>query len=110
MRTIIALFLFSFLAAPLAYAKTHKKTINVKATEEGFEPNAISVPPGTDLTLKITRTTEMTCATSILIPAKKIKKALPLNKTVAVHLGKLEKGKIAFMCGMKMMDSVIDVN
>lgn len=53
--------------------------------------------------MKTTRKTDETCATEIQVPSKKITKKLPLNKTVTVNLGRLEKGEIRFGCGMNMM-------
>lgn len=82
-----------------------KQTISVEVTDKGFVPNSIDVKPGTDVTLAVTRKTEETCATEILVPSKKIKHALPLNETVTVALGKLEKGEVKFGCGMNLMES-----
>jgi plastocyanin domain-containing protein len=35
---------------------------------------------------------------------------LPLNKTVSIDLGKLEKGDLKFACGMKMLSGMIVIN
>lgn len=79
--------------------------VEITVTEKGFQPNSIDVAPGNPVTLKLTRTTDNTCSTSVQIPSLKIKKELPLNKTVDIKLGKLAKGEIKFGCGMNMMDS-----
>jgi plastocyanin domain-containing protein len=55
--------------------------------------------------LSITRKTDTTCAKQIQVPTKKVNVDLPLNKTVTIALGKLEKGEIRFGCGMNMMES-----
>lgn len=92
------------LAAAFSYAKNMKETIKLEVTENGFVPSTVNVKPGTDVTLSITRKTDSTCATAVQIPDRKIKKTeLPLNKTVTVAVGKLEKGEIRFGCGMNMM-------
>src|SRR5438128_2666411 len=83
----------------------HTQMVEISVTEKGFEPSSIDVKPGHPVQLNITRKTDSTCSTSIQIPAKKIKRELPLNKTVSIDLGKLEKGEIKFGCGMNMMDS-----
>ena len=89
-----------------ASANAESKTIAVEVTESGFQPSSIDVKPGTDVTLKVTRKTEATCSTEIQVPSKGIQKtALPLNETVVVALGKLDKGEVRFGCGMDMMDS-----
>lgn len=82
-----------------------KKTIELKVTDEGFEPSSIEVAPNTEVTLKITRVTNSTCAKQIQVPSLKIKHDLPLNKTVTVNLGKLNQGEIKFGCAMDMMVS-----
>lgn len=81
------------------------KTIEITVTSKGFEPNAIDVSPGLPVVLKVTRTTDDTCSQHIQIPSKNIKIDLPINKTVKIELGKLEKGEIRFGCGMNMMDA-----
>ena len=57
------------------------------------------------LTKKGKDTAEQTSffAKQIQVPSKKVKLDLPLNKSVQVDLGKLEKGEIRFGCGMNMM-------
>ena len=79
----------------------------MQVTENGFEPNQIEVKPDTPVVLKVTRKTDNTCATEIKVTEKKIKKALPLNETVSVDLGKLKKGDHKFSCGMDMLSGQI---
>lgn len=102
MKSILTVLL---LISGIAMAKDPVKSQNIDlaVTENGFEPNAINVKPGASVTLKVTRKTDSTCATQIQVPSKNIKKDLPLNKTVSIDLGKLEKGEIRFGCGMSMM-------
>lgn len=93
----------------LVWAVTHEKIqiVEIQVTEKGFEPSSFDVSPGTVVTLKVTRKTDTTCATQIKIPAKKLKKDLPLNQTVSIDIGKLEKGEIRFTCGMDMISGKI---
>jgi len=81
-----------------------QETVKLEVTEKGFVPNEINVKPGADVVLEVTRRTDQTCSTEIQVPSKKINEKLPLNKTVTIALGKLEKGEIRFGCGMNMMD------
>lgn len=83
----------------------NKTTIDLSVTEKGFEPKTIDVKPGSDVVLNVTRKTDTTCAKQIQVPSKKVKMDLPLNKSVEVALGKLEKGEIRFGCGMNMMEA-----
>lgn len=82
-----------------------KQVVNIEVVETGFTPKEIKVKPNIPVVLQITRKTDSTCSTEIEIPSKKIKKDLPLNKTVSIEVGALKKGEIAFGCGMKMMDA-----
>lgn len=108
MRMII-LALFGLVFNPGAFAGNSEKpqVLSISITEKGFEPTSFDVPPGTIVTLKVTRKTDATCATQIKIPAKKVKKDLPLNQAVSIDLGKLEKGEIRFACGMDMLSGRI---
>ena len=94
-----------------AEAKNEKvKVIEVSVTEEGFLPNTIDAAAGDEVTLMITRKTDATCATSVMVPKRKIKEPLPLNRAVEIKLGRLETGKVRFGCGMgMMMGAVINV-
>lgn len=87
----------------MATAAGAAQIIDVAVTEDGFVPPSINAPAGRDLTLRVTRKTDNTCALKIQVPSKKLKIALPLNKPVDLKIGKLEKGKISFGCGMGMM-------
>lgn len=77
--------------------------IPLTINEKGFQPSSIDVKPGTDVTLRVLRTTDATCAKQLQVPDKKVKVDVPLNKPVDVKIGKLDKGEIRFGCGMDMM-------
>lgn len=108
MKQLIIGILFTLSLQP-AFAKTKDQIVEIQVTEKGFEPSSMNVKPGVPVFLKITRKTDSTCATQIKISSKKIEKELPLNKTVTVALGKLDKGEIRFGCGMDMMTGQIIV-
>lgn len=97
--------LFSFMGVGHAAAPAGKTVVDMEVAEKGFQPKSINVKPGSDVVLRITRKTDVTCSTEIQIPSKKVKVALPLNKSVDIALGKVEKGEIKFGCGMDMMDA-----
>lgn len=106
---MMPLVLFALVFSPSAFASNSEKTqvVNISVTEKGFEPSTFNVSPGAVVTLKVTRKTDATCATQIKVPAKKLKKDLPLNQTVSIYLGKLDKGEIRFACGMDMISGHI---
>lgn len=83
--------------------ETEVQNIKMTVTDNGFEPNQIKVSPDIPVVLHITRKTNGTCAREIEVPSRKIKVELPMNKEVAVNLGKLSKGEIKFGCSMEMM-------
>ena len=95
--------LFAIHLTPALANKVQPQTIEIKVTENGFEPSSIDVRPNVPVILEVKRETDDTCATEIQIPEKKIKRKLPLNKVVAINLGALKQGEIRFGCGMKMM-------
>lgn len=108
MKSLILTALF-VLSAQAGWAAPKTQVVELTVTENGFEPSTVDVKPGTPVTLKVTRKTDATCATQIKIDSKKITKELPLNKTVSINVGKLEKGEIRFGCGMDMITGKIFV-
>jgi plastocyanin domain-containing protein len=110
-RTIILALGALIINLPVVWAKPVDKTqiVEIQVTEKGFEPSNVSVSPGAHVILKITRKTDATCATQIKIPSRGLKKDLPLNKTISIELGRVEKGEIAFACGEDMMGGHIFV-
>lgn len=90
-----------------AHGAEKATVVEVAVTENGFEPAEINVKAGTPVTLKITRKTDATCAKSVDIPSKKMKKDLPLNKAVTIELGKLTNGELKFACSMDMFTGKI---
>jgi plastocyanin domain-containing protein len=82
-------------------------TYKVDVTEEGFEPDSIKTAVDEEVTLEVTRKTNSTCATEIVIFSKEIREALPLDQTVVIELGKLAKGNVRFACGMGMVTGVV---
>lgn len=83
--------------------------IPVSVTEDGFEPSRIEVKHDQPVTLLVTRKTDQTCATEIVVPSRGITQSLPLNETVRVALGPLKTGEVAFACGMDMEKGTIAV-
>jgi plastocyanin domain-containing protein len=81
------------------------RQIELKVTEEGFVPADVKVRKGEPLSLKVTRTTDKTCATEILIEGTDINIPLPLNQAVAVAYTPTRSGEIRYGCAMGMMVS-----
>lgn len=98
MKTLTIIFSVMALATT-SFAKTYE----MKVTEKGFEPSSIQAEKNEEVTLRITRVTDSTCATKVQVPSLKISKDLPLNEPVEVKLGKVNQDKVKFGCGMGMM-------
>jgi len=97
-------------AAPGKTAPAAGKTIEMAVTEKGFEPALVKVKKGEPVTLVITRKTDKTCATEIVIDEEKISTKLPLNKPVTVSFTPKKAGEIKYGCAMgKMISGVLKV-
>lgn len=84
--------------------------VAMSVTEKGFEPKNIQVKKGEPVTLIITRKTETTCATEIVIDEHKIKTPLPLNKPVTITFTPSKSGTLKYGCAMnKMIGGVITI-
>ena len=82
----------------------------MSVTDKGFLPARIEASADSTVTLRITRKTDATCATSINIktdPPQRVE--LPLNESVDVKVTAGAVGEIAFACDMDMVGGVIAV-
>jgi len=99
-------------AAPSAAAPARPpaaQVIEIAVTGDGFVPDAIKVQKGQKVRLVVTRKTERTCATEIVIRDQGINQKLPLNKPVTVEFTPTRSGQIRYACGMDMISGVITV-
>jgi len=86
------------------------QTVQMKVTDKGFEPATVTVKKGEPVTLVITRTTEKTCATEIVIDDYGVNTKLPLNKAVTVSFTPNKAGDLQYGCAMgKMIGGVFKV-
>jgi plastocyanin domain-containing protein len=89
-------------AAPAA-APAAGRTIELSVTDDGFVPTPVAVVANQPVTLKVTRKTDKTCATDIVIPDYGIEKKLPLNQTVAITFTPTKSGELVYGCSMDQM-------
>jgi plastocyanin domain-containing protein len=99
-------------AAPAAVSQPTPaplRHIKIGVTEAGFEPSEIEVKPGETVVLDVTRVTEQTCATAIVVADQNIRQDLPMNieVPVTVHAGKT--GRVGFACPMNMITGALVV-
>ena len=95
--------------SPAAAAKAGPQKIYVSVTGKGFEPATIPVKAGKPFVLVITRKTERTCATEIVVKNRKVNTPLPLNKPVEVKFAAEKAGTLQFACAMDMIGGQIVV-
>ena len=101
-------------AAPKAAAPAAKpaaaKVIEMAVTSEGYVPDKIHVAKGEKVRLQITRKTDKTCATEIVIKDLGINQPLPLNKMVTVEFTPKKSGQLKYACGMDMISGILFVD
>src|SRR4051794_15635790 len=85
-----------------AVPKAAPKTVQLSVTEKGFEPSPVTLKKGEPVKLVVTRKTDQTCATEIVIPEYEIQKELPLGKPVEIAFTPKKSGEVAYGCGMGM--------
>jgi plastocyanin domain-containing protein len=99
-------------AAPPAVTTAVQETgqaIEISVTGEGFVPASIKVKKGQLVRLVVTRKTERTCATEIVIRDQGINQKLPLDKPVTVEFTPSKSGQLRYACGMDMISGIIVV-
>ena len=78
-------------------------------TERGFEPATVTVRSGRPVTLLVTRQTDRTCATGLVLATHGIHEELPLGKTVAIRFTPERPGELTYACPMDMVHGKIVV-
>jgi RND family efflux transporter MFP subunit len=89
--------------------QTKAQSAKILVNEQGFEPAKVSLRAGSPARLTFVRTTDKTCATEVVFPSLKIKRALPLNEPVLIEFTPAKTGEIAFACGMNMLKGMVVV-
>jgi plastocyanin domain-containing protein len=106
--TALAALTFSVPALAAEPAKAGK-TVQMTVTSEGFVPPRIEAKKGEPLTLVITRKTDRTCATEIVVKEYGINQPLPLDKPVTVTFTPKKSGEVRYACGMDMISGTLVV-
>jgi plastocyanin domain-containing protein len=90
-------------AAPKRARLQAAQTVVLTVTAEGFVPAKAKIRADRPVKLLVTRKMQRTCATEIVLKDYGIKKALPLNKPVAITFTPRGPGRIRFACAMDMI-------
>ncbi|HTN54295.1 MAG TPA: cupredoxin domain-containing protein [Anaeromyxobacter sp.] len=108
--TAVALLALALLAHPASAAEKPKaRVIQMEVTPDGFVPSEVKVKKGEPLELVVTRKTDKTCATEIVIKDYGVNEKLPLGKPVTVHLTPTKSGTVRYACGMDMISGQLVV-
>ena len=96
-------------ASRSAPARQSDGAIAIAVTAKGFEPAVVRVPAGKPVTLVVTRKTERTCVTEIVIAEENVKRDLPLGQPVEISFTPTRAGEIRYACGMDMLSGRVIV-
>jgi plastocyanin domain-containing protein len=101
----------ALLAAAACGAREQRpgEPVKITVTKNGYEPWRVRASKGVPLTLVVTRTTDQTCATELVLPEYGIDRKLPLNEPVTIVFTPTREGELRYSCAMKMFQGVIDV-
>jgi len=85
------------------------QVVEIAVTGKGFEPAAVKVQAGRPVKLVVTRKTERTCATEIVIKDYGVNQPLPLDKPVEVTFTPKKAGPVRYACAMDMIAGTLNV-
>ncbi len=83
--------------------------VQITVTKNGYEPWRVRAWKGVPLTLVVTRTTNETCATEVVLPEYGIDQKLPLGQPVSITFTPTRAGEVRYSCAMNMFQGVIEV-
>lgn len=111
MRRFAILALGVALAAGVGCKRAQRpgEPVKITVTKNGYEPWRVQAWKGVPLTLVVTRTTDETCATEVVLPEYGIDQKLPLNQPVTITFTPARSGEVRYACAMNMFQGVIDV-
>jgi len=111
MRRLLLLPALVALALPALAAEPAKggQTVQMTVTDDGYVPARIEARKGVPLTLVITRKTDRTCATELVVKEYGINQPLPLGKPVTVTFTPTRSGQVKYACAMDMISGTLVV-
>jgi len=81
--------------------------IRLEVTDRGFVLAEAVIPKGQAVTLVVTRKTDQTCATEIVLPQSNQRHTLPLNQPVRIAIPAGAQDTLNYVCGMNMLGGTI---
>ncbi len=91
-------------------AEKNVRTIAIAVTVDGFTPDVVKAKAGETVKLVVTRKTDKTCATEIVMKDFHVNEKLPLDKAVTVTVKPAKPGSYRFACGMDMIAGTLQVD
>jgi plastocyanin domain-containing protein len=76
--------------------------VAIAVTDKGFEPATVTVTAGKPVTLVVTRQTDKTCATELVMEEHHINQKLPLGTPVEITFTPEKPGELTYACAMDM--------
>jgi len=104
----IAFTFWFFLMRPENEVTVTSDSVDI-TVDGGYTPEVISIPKGKTTTLNFKRLDPSSCLEEVILSDFKIKRALPLNKTVAITITPQKVGEFTYSCGMNMFHGKIRV-
>ena len=89
--------------------KNGVRTVELTVTSKGFEPANVKVKAGHPVRLVVTRKTDKTCATEIVLADLGINQPLPLETPVTVEFTPSESGTLRYACAMDHISGIVTV-
>lgn len=83
--------------------------VRITVTKNGYEPWRVEARAGVPLTLVVTRVSDETCATELVLPEHGIDQKLPLNEPVTITFTPARSGTLRYACAMRMFQGEIVV-
>ncbi|TQF09776.1 hypothetical protein FJV41_42925 [Myxococcus llanfairpwllgwyngyllgogerychwyrndrobwllllantysiliogogogochensis] len=90
-------------------AKNGLQTVALTVTSKGFEPANVKVKAGQPVRLVVTRKTDKTCATEIVVADLGINQPLPLDTPVTVEFTPSESGTLRYACAMDHISGLVTI-
>lgn len=86
------------------------EAIRIEVNDRGFWPSSVTLAPGAPVQLEFLRTTEETCASSVVFPELGISEPLALNKPVRLEVPAIQRRTLSFQCGVGDHRSAVIIN
>jgi plastocyanin domain-containing protein len=108
-RTLAMAVMMMLLVGCSSADSAREQRVTITVTEKGFVPAVVTVQSGRPVTLLVTRRTDRTCATTLVLKAFGINQKLPLGRTVAIRFTPDRAGELTYACPMDMYQGKIEV-